>query len=159
MRLEQAFRFEVWSGKLILLRELSHQADLEPFQAVDGPGRSSLRLYLDQTQGRAILVSPVGKILADISLPTDEPVPGRGIRLLNKRGNVTLERIRVNRWNGAPPAESLEDRARIQRRDGTERKHLTTQVIMSNCLSVLLSSGMKQTFSAETIMLVRNLAG
>ena len=66
---QQAFRFEVWEGQLVALRETDKEGDLAPIQQVlDGPGRAQFRAFLDQELGRLLVTSTSGETLADLKI-------------------------------------------------------------------------------------------
>ena len=116
----RAYRFEVWDSDLVIQRETDAEADLASLQEVkSGAGRVNLQMYLDQVQGRAVIFSASGKQLASLHVPDPKAKPLTGIRLLNKRGDVRLERLRIGRWNGEVPQEVEADKSRIHRPDGS----------------------------------------
>jgi thiol-disulfide isomerase/thioredoxin len=118
--IEQAFRFEVWEGELVVMRESDDDADVEPLQKiVSGAGRVHLQAYLDQEAGRLVVLSSAGKQLAELHVTTGKTHPFEGLRLINKRGNVRLEGLRISRWNGEPPQEVQADKSRVHRADGS----------------------------------------
>ncbi len=117
---DHAFRFEVWGDDLVAFREGEREADLAPLQAVgDGPGRAHFLVYLDQEKGRMLVATPGGKTLADLRVADAKPAVGPYIRLINVRGDIRLESLRVARWAGEPPRDVAADRARIHRADGS----------------------------------------
>jgi thiol-disulfide isomerase/thioredoxin len=116
------FRFEVWGEDLTALRESNDNLALASVAKVAaGPGRVHLRAYLDQEQGRLLVTSPEGKVLANLGVHDPTLRPQGGIALINARGDVRLERLEVRHWDGqAPPVTPL-DRPYIERRDGSLR--------------------------------------
>ncbi len=137
--LKQAFRFEVWDGNLVVDREAGDRADLAPLGLVaDLKNRVHLIAYLDQSAGRLLVVGPNGKPLADLTVPTArdrlqvDGVKGRpivdvkvppllkpGVALVNVKGDVRLERLRIGRWDGSSPKPFDADRSRIHLVDGS----------------------------------------
>lgn len=116
----KAFRFEVWDHDLVLVRETDDEADLASLQSVSiGAGRAHFLVYLDQERNRAIVYSAEGRPLADLAVTDAESHPSSIIRLVNNKGNVRLEQLRIGRWNGEPPREVQADRSRIHRSDGS----------------------------------------
>jgi len=142
----RAFRFEVWDGDLVLVREAEGEADLVPVAAVGPasqnpaipringdsgstkivptgiPGRVALRAYLDQEAGRMLVYSTAGRRLADLTLPGPKGPPLPGVSLANKRGDLRLEWLRVGRWDGEPPPEVETGRAELRLGDGSARQ-------------------------------------
>jgi thiol-disulfide isomerase/thioredoxin len=117
---EQAFRFEVWDGNLVFLRETETEADLAGLEEVGTvAGRAHFQVYLDQQSHRALVFSSAGEQLADLSVAVGKPLLQPTIRLLNKRGDVRLERLRIGRWDGQPPREVRADKSRIHLADGS----------------------------------------
>ncbi len=136
---KQAFRFEVWDGTLVVGREVDAAADLAALGPVaDGPGRAHLIAYLDQPSGRILVAAPDGRPLADLTIPdppaanlaipamagaiasalvAKAPAPG-GVALVNVKGNVRLEMLRIGRWDGLPPLVVEAGRSRVHRVDG-----------------------------------------
>jgi thiol-disulfide isomerase/thioredoxin/ribosomal protein L11 len=116
----RAYRFEVWESDLVIQRETDSEADLASLQEIKpGPGRVNLQLFLDQVQGRAIVFSASGKQLASLHVPNTKAKPMTGIRIVNKRGDLRLERLRIARWNGEVPREVEANKSRIHRPDGS----------------------------------------
>ncbi len=137
--LKQAFRFEVWDGHLIVDREAGPKADLASLGKVNEmKNRVHLIAYLDQSAGRILVVGPNGKPLADLTVPAPrESVVGDGlalkllstlkvpalikpgVALVNVKGDVRLERLRIGRWDGTSPRPFDADRSRIHLADGS----------------------------------------
>jgi thiol-disulfide isomerase/thioredoxin len=117
---EQAFRFEVWDSDLLMLRETKEEADLASLQEIKiGSGRGRFQVYLDQQRNRALVFSADGEQLVDLAITADESAAQPGIRLVNNRGTVRLERLRISRWDGEPPREVQANKSRIHRSDGS----------------------------------------
>ena len=108
----RAFRFEVWDGELVVVRELDREADMASLgkitsEVMSGPGVVHFRAYLDQERGTLALYSAKGDWLA--SLKAAVGAPGGvfpGVLLENHRGDVRLDRLRVDRWDGQSPRNS-----------------------------------------------------
>jgi thiol-disulfide isomerase/thioredoxin len=116
----RAYRFEVWDSDLVIQRETDSEADLASLQEIKpGAGRVNLQVFLDQIQGRAVVFSASGKQLASLHVPDPKSKPLGGIRLVNKRGDLRLERLRIGRWNGEVPREVEADKSRVHRPDGS----------------------------------------
>ena len=97
----RAFRFEVWEGQLVALRETDDEATLTPIQPIPaGPGRVHLRVDLDQVAGKLMVYSEAGDRLADLTLAGSNKDPLSSVRLTNIQGDLRLERLRVSRWDG-----------------------------------------------------------
>ncbi|MHC5538040.1 TlpA family protein disulfide reductase [Singulisphaera rosea] len=116
----RAFRFEVWEGDLVVVRETEKEADMASVQQVaPGPGRVRLQLFLDQEKGRILVFAPDGKPLADITVADLKSQMLPGVQITNKRGDVRLERLRIGPWNGESPRAASPEKARIHNGDGS----------------------------------------
>lgn len=116
----RAFRFEVWEGDLVVVRETEKEADMASVQQVaPGPGRVHLQLFLDQEKGRILVFAPDGKPLADITVADLKAQMLPGVQITNKRGDVRLERLRIGPWNGESPRAASPEKARIHNDDGS----------------------------------------
>ncbi|HEY2838352.1 MAG TPA: TlpA disulfide reductase family protein [Pirellulales bacterium] len=139
--IQQAFRVDVWNDDLVVACENPRDADVSLIQKLtDGKGRLHLRVYLDQELGRCLVFSREGERIADLTVtprPADDAKPPTkltlknlltakakqrsvfaGIRLLNKRGDLRVERLRVARWNGEPPQNVTPGKSRVHLVDG-----------------------------------------
>ncbi|WP_165219863.1 TlpA family protein disulfide reductase [Aquisphaera insulae] len=117
---QRAFRFEVWERDLIVQRETEQEADVASVgEIAPGQGRVHLTAYLDQEKGRILVFSAEGKQLADLKVAGTSSQTLGGISLVNKRGDIRLERIRVGRWSGEPPRPVEGDRSRLHGVDGS----------------------------------------
>ena len=116
----RAFRFEVWDGQLVVLRETDREADLVPIRPVAaGPGRANLDVFLDQESGKLLVFSTTGEPLAELKLGGRPAPPLAHMRLTNNRGDLRVERLRVARWDGETPRPTGADTSRIQLADGS----------------------------------------
>ncbi|MCC7084098.1 MAG: hypothetical protein IT427_03715, partial [Pirellulales bacterium] len=121
-RVGPAFRIEVLGANIILMRDLGATADLVLLENLGpGGGRVHWHIYLDQERGRAAVYSATGKFLNELTLDSNNNLTkfATGVRLINKRGDVRLERLRVSRWNGEQPKQVDGEKSRIHKADGT----------------------------------------
>jgi thiol-disulfide isomerase/thioredoxin len=117
---QHAFQLEVWDGELVAVGESARDADVASVQQIGpGEGRVRLQAYLDQEHGQLILLSPGGKRLAILNIGTKRRPIHSGVRLTNAKGDVSLELLRISRWNGPPPREAREDEPRLHQTDGS----------------------------------------
>jgi thiol-disulfide isomerase/thioredoxin len=120
LALQHAFRFEIWDGELVAVGESGRDADVASVQEFGiGEGRVRILAYLDQRQGRLLVLSPSGKPLATLHTHAKNPRIRSGVRLTNTKGDVRLEQVRVTRWNGFVSREGGEDKPRLLRTDGS----------------------------------------
>jgi peroxiredoxin len=115
---QQAFKFEIWDGQLVVVGESARDADVAVVQQI-GAGHVRVQVYIDQPQRRLILLSSSGKPLATFSIRGKKPAIRSGVRLTNGTGDIRVEHLRITRWNGVPPREVREDQSRIHRTDGS----------------------------------------
>ena len=117
---EEAFRLEVWGNDLVLLRETKDEADLASLQQLSsGAGRCHFSLYLDQQRNRAVVAAADGTLLATLEFSNTTATPQQGLRLVNRRGNVRLEQLRISRWSDELPGQQRAGNARLHRLDGS----------------------------------------
>jgi thiol-disulfide isomerase/thioredoxin len=116
----KGYRFEVWGDDLTALRETDDKLALASVAKVSpGPGRVHLRVYLDQGTGRLLVTTPDGAVRADLKLAETAPRSLGGVTLTNIRGDLRLERLRIERWGGQAPDPAWVDQPHIQKADGT----------------------------------------
>jgi thiol-disulfide isomerase/thioredoxin len=114
-----AFELAVWGESVVLVREQDEDADLAPLQKLrPGAGRLSLRLHFDEDAGVVAAYTFEGKFLASVKAAGGGSDVNHGVRLINKRGDVRLERLVIRRWGGAAPPDVAGDRPYLQLRDG-----------------------------------------
>lgn len=139
--IQQAFQLDVWRDDLVLARETLRDADVALIQHLeDGKGRLHVRIYLDQKTGHCLVFSQEGERIADLTVPpagadaADKDTLPRGgkkvaavraksglltgLQLLNKRGDLRLERLRIGRWNGEAPQNVTPGKSRVHLVDG-----------------------------------------
>ena len=76
-------------------------------------------MYLDQENNKVTIFSPLGKQLATLKVGSAKSPALSGVDLMNIRGDLRLEWLRIVRWSGEPPREVQADQARIHRSDGS----------------------------------------
>lgn len=87
--------------------------------------RIHLTAYLDQSARTMQVFHPNGNPAAEIRLPEadsdrneSKAQPGRGVRIINRYGDVRLERLRILRWNGQLPSPLEPGKSRFELADG-----------------------------------------
>ncbi|WP_435020070.1 redoxin domain-containing protein [Tundrisphaera sp. TA3] len=119
----RAFRFEVWDGRLVLLRETEQAADLVAIQPVpEGAGRAHLRGLVDQPAGRFVVVAEDGRPRAELTLGGTPGAGLGGLRLTSLRGGLRLEKLRIGQWDGETPAPVIDAATRVELADGTSSR-------------------------------------
>ncbi|WP_406694894.1 TlpA disulfide reductase family protein [Singulisphaera sp. Ch08] len=117
---ENPFRFEIWDQELVVQRETANEADVASLgKLAAGPGRVHLRVYFDDERGRLVVDSADGKPLAELNVAASTPHTLAGFQLLNKKGDLRLERLEISRWNGELLREPLPDGPNLRRTNGS----------------------------------------
>ncbi len=120
-KLRLSFRLEVLDDDLVAIAETQQDADIAPLQQVgDKPGRIHLRILLDPKNGRYVVATPEGKTLANLKISARSD-PSKTVALINGGGEVRLERIRVQQWDGVLPDDPGADAGQVvvRRADGS----------------------------------------
>ncbi len=120
--IDQSFHIEVWEQDVVLMRETEDEVDVVSLMKLkNGPGRIHFQGFLDQEENRMAVYSSAGKQLADLQLTGgDSPLfTFGGVRLMNKNGDVRLERLRIGDWDGETPREVQATKSRVHHTDGT----------------------------------------
>lgn len=116
----RSYRFEVWENEIVVARETEKEADVVSLQKVTGKsGRLHLQAFLDQKQGRMLVLASNGETLADLTVQMGKSQVYGGLQLTNRSGDVRLERLQIGRWNGEQPRSAEVNKSRIHRIDGT----------------------------------------
>jgi thiol-disulfide isomerase/thioredoxin len=115
------YRIEAWQRELVLVGETEHQADLASLQPIDNEaGRLHIFVYLDQQAKECLVYSSKGAPLANMKLTDPQGHAQNGLRMTNNRGDIHLERLRIDHWNrGRPLAGDKVDKPRICLVDGS----------------------------------------
>ena len=139
-----AFRIETWGEDLVVTRESDKQGDLALLQKLR-PESAQVRLLVlyDQPKGHLLVYSSAGEKLADLTVaddkssapakqtkarpgmllraPTSKPELPGGLRLTNRKGDLKLQRLTINRWSGIAPQPAAAGQASLHQTDGTIR--------------------------------------
>ncbi len=117
---KQAFHIETLDRALACVWETENEADLATLQPIaDGAGRCRLTVYLDQPRRRAVVFSADGALLADVRVSDAKSEPKSGFYLLNRRGDLRLEQLRIRKLGGDMPQPSEGGKSRLSRMDGS----------------------------------------
>jgi thiol-disulfide isomerase/thioredoxin len=118
--LKEGFRFEVWGQKLVLVRELEHDADVATAADLDSrTDRVHLEALYNYSTGKFTVRSLDGRELAKVMLPNGGEKPLRFVWLQNGGGTLCLEQLAVGRWSGQVPSRVDVDKPRVHKIDGT----------------------------------------
>src|SRR5207253_8598882 len=106
------------------------------------PGQIHFQVLFDQKQGRLIALSAMGEKRAEFTVPEDKGppasavgkgkptlfklpaaalAPAGGMQLVNRRGDLKLQRLTISRWSGTTPEAPAAGKAWLQQTDGLER--------------------------------------
>jgi peroxiredoxin len=110
----RGLRLETWDDSLVAARSLEFQ-ELQTLQ--DDDFSLHLTLYVDLAGGSLIACSESGKRLAEFRF-SDEARTSSGISFSNRDGDITLEYLRISRWDGTPPPAVTSAASRVQLSDG-----------------------------------------
>lgn len=115
-----AFEIAAWGESLVLVREQEEDADVAPVvKLARGPGRLGLRLHFDQETGSVAAYNLEGQLLARVKTSAPGSQGHIGVRLVNNRGDVRLERLLIRRSGGAEPSDSSNTATALALRDGS----------------------------------------
>lgn len=115
-----ACSFEIVDGQLLIVRETEHDVDVARVLKLEsGAGRVHLQVFLDQEGQKVDVFSADGRPLASVQTSADPPRVQSGISIVHKHGGLRLDKLRVSRWNGSPPANLAGDQPHVRRTDGT----------------------------------------
>ncbi|MCC7418977.1 MAG: TlpA family protein disulfide reductase [Planctomycetaceae bacterium] len=123
---QEGWRFETWDGTLAIVREQPLAADVDKVMSISGDtGRMQLTAYLDQAAGTMQVFLPDGTPAGKVTVVSEAAAAGvkakpvaRGIRLVNRRGELRLEKLRVSRWNGLLPTLKKPGQSHLDLADG-----------------------------------------
>jgi thiol-disulfide isomerase/thioredoxin len=121
LSLDKGYRIEAWKHEMVLVGETEHHADLASLQLLENEaGRVHLFVFLDHPAGTCQVYSSKGVELANMKLTDASRQEQSGLQLTNKRGDIHLERLRIDHWNrGRHLAGEKVDQPRIYLADGS----------------------------------------
>jgi peroxiredoxin len=119
--LGQAYHVESWLTDVVIVRETAREAEIASLEKLNAEvHRARFVVYIDREKGRCLAYSTGGKLLANFQLIEKNQAPLTGVRLMNRKGNLRLERLQVSQWSGAAPREDVAlDKPRVHLTDGT----------------------------------------
>jgi thiol-disulfide isomerase/thioredoxin len=133
----QSVRVETWGNELVVVSD----EDFEPVMTLPATTRTlSLRLFWNRAERELALFSTEGKMLAKIR-GTEAPSMKTGLYLRNKGLSLTVSKLRISNWNGAPPREVRSGEARIHLVDGTIRYGAVQQLSDDASEMLILEEG------------------
>ena len=89
---------------LIACRETTQDADIAQLRTLtSGAGQLHLHVYIDQERGQMLVYAENGKLLGDLAVADAKPRLESGIRIVNRQGDLRLERLRVSRGSAGAP--------------------------------------------------------
>lgn len=108
-------RIESWAEVLVVLSRFQF---VEVQSMPEGTKRVHLNLFLNQEDNQLSIYSRAGEKLAEI-VDKRSFIKPTGIQLWNRGDDLTLNYLRVDRWNGELPRPLKVGQSRIQLTDGT----------------------------------------
>ena len=117
-RPQTAIRLETWDQFLVSMHGVGDDWE-EVAELEEKGGILKLRLYWDRTTGELSAYSDGGKKLGETIKAPKRSRGKAGFYIRNKGDDLTLKRLRVNRWDGTPPREVVSGQNRIYLIDGT----------------------------------------
>ncbi|CAD7701906.1 unnamed protein product [Ostreobium quekettii] len=132
---EGSLRLETWDDALVAV----NGADFLEVQLLeDEPSTIHLLLYVNLSSSRMMVCTPQGEVLAKLGEVKPRRVP-KTLSLQNGSDNITLQHLRVHRWNGTTVGSLVPGQTGLQQIDG-QWKRINGGVIIKDG-SVALSSG------------------
>lgn len=117
----RTFCFEVRNSDLVAVGKSDRDADVASLQQLGtGPGHVRVQAWLDQEHQRLLVLSGDGELLANLAVNSENPEVHSGVRLMNTKGDVRLERLRISQWDGQPPREAQAAELRHNRTDNSD---------------------------------------
>ncbi len=111
---EDGLRLETWDDALVVC----NQDDFLEIRRLQNDTLSiHLLMYVDMESRRMLICSPGGEVLAELKKLNPKRVP-RALSLRNGGGQLTLQYLRVERWNGTTLGSLVADRTGVQQIKG-----------------------------------------
>ena len=170
-----AFQLSAWGEDLVVSRETPQRAGVALVQKImPGAGQVRLLALYDQPRGRLLVYSAAGEKIADFTVPDDHSappprvtkaqpglllraptskpqVPG-GMQLVNRRGEIKLQRLTVSRWSGVAPLPAVAGQAMIHQLDGTIRSAEVRSFDAAAREFVLAKDGLEQRLAERQLL-------
>ena len=131
---ENSIRLETWDDALVLARGAKFQ--LVRFLDEE-ERRLHVRLFWDRSAGTIAIFEDGRDFLVTASFPEQANADGAkpGFYIRNKTIDMTLEQLRVAKWNGQPPRKTQDRGIRIRKADGVVlRDGITSLEASTNAL-------------------------
>ena len=111
---ENSLRLETWDDALVVC----NQDDFLEIQRLqDDTSRIHLLMYVDMESRRMLICSPRGEVLAELEELNPKYVP-QALSLRNVGSQLTLQHLRVERWNGTTLGSLVAGRTGVQQISG-----------------------------------------
>lgn len=112
-----SLRLETWDDALVAV----NGADFLEVQLLDDePSTIHLLLYVNLSSSRMMVCTPQGEVLAKLGEVKPRRVP-KTLSLQNGSDNITLQHLRVHRWNGTTVGSLVPGQTGLQQIDGQVR--------------------------------------
>jgi thiol-disulfide isomerase/thioredoxin len=108
-------RLETWDNELVLVAARSF---LRLRTLTEADREVALRIFWDRAAQKCSVTTPTGEPIADWTVPADASNANEQVQLLNKGRDLSLELLRVRKWNGRPPEKLAGQQPRVEFADG-----------------------------------------
>ncbi len=114
------FRFEVWESQLVIMRQTEKGGEVVVLWDIPpGSGRLHLQAFLDQPQGRMLVFTSDGRLLAELTAHIAKPQSSSALQYVKRTFDVRLERLSISSWDGETPRTVTADQSWILMTDGS----------------------------------------
>lgn len=142
---DQGVRVDTWNEELVLCHE-------DKFQLARKLGENqiqvSLRFCWDFPGRTCSLFGSNGDLLSQLDLPGPVIKPAKGLSLRNKGKNLTLEYLRIRKWDGKSPPKVDLAHPRVVLTDGTA---IAGELATNGSLAIRKTDGAKTPLSLEEL--------
>jgi thiol-disulfide isomerase/thioredoxin len=125
---DQRLRVETWDGELVLTGPSADR-----FKSIkkltDGDREVALRICWDMKTRECWAYTAGGELLADWKVPAGAAESSPGLVLLNKGRDLSLEFLRLRRWDGNPPPRVDLTQPRVELADGRTIEGAATSLV------------------------------
>ncbi len=112
-----SLRIETWDDALVAA--LSNETDFKLIRKIDDTERNiGLRFCWDSRTRHCTVYTPSGDLITDWLAPQDNSTAHPGLMLQNKGTDLSLDYLRIRKWDGTPPPKIDVTRPRVELANG-----------------------------------------